>query len=423
MCRSRRVRTSRPRSDRDAGLSLVEVMVAMGVFVVGSLSLLTVLSSSSSSTYDNRARLTATNLAASDIDEARSTPYETLSSLTRTEVVDGRTYTVVREVAVTMASGGSACLTNGSPRQREKRVSTRVETDWRGRAAPVRADTVVSAPVFDAASLRGALGFQVLDRDGRPRQGFLVTVNGVSVSTDASGCAFFGDLVPGPYDVTVAWPGAVTLAGSTDLRRRVVVLQGQIITESLRIDRAANVTVDSRVFGTATPASFQMPTGLAVRLASPMREAPTRVTPPQTVTGAPLQFPVFPDPGGYEAYFSPCTRAVPVASEPASNVTVELPLSPVTVVMKTQNDSMQPSAHDRGIEVQWRSPTGCTETLSYTARTSPSCAGPSNPDSSSSCKVLIAVPAGTWRFKALGVVFYQEATIASKTAAQVLIEW
>ena len=80
----------------DAGLTLVEVMVAMVLFVLGSLSLLSVLASSLTGTYDNRARLTAANLAASDIDKARSLDYFALAPDSYTATVDGRDYSVVR---------------------------------------------------------------------------------------------------------------------------------------------------------------------------------------------------------------------------------------------------------------------------------------------------------------------------------------
>ena len=157
----------------DDGAGLIEIMVAMGVFAIGSLSLLSVLTSSLSATFDNRARVTAANLAAADIDLARSLDYYDIAGAVTPRTVDGRQYRVVREVAITMSSGAntSACVGSGSAKQLYKRISTRVETTFKGRTKPVRADTLVKAPVFDATSARGAIAYSVVDRNGAPSRG------------------------------------------------------------------------------------------------------------------------------------------------------------------------------------------------------------------------------------------------------------
>ena len=162
----------------DAGLSLVEVMVAMGIFVIGSLSLLSVMTSSMTGTFDNRARVTAAQLAAGDLDEARSLDYYALTAKTASTSVDGRVYTVVRDVTVAMSAGGGtgSCVASGSARQLYKKVSTRVETEFRDGTKPVRADTLVDAPVFDPNSPYGAISFLVLGRDGAPQAGLSVSI-------------------------------------------------------------------------------------------------------------------------------------------------------------------------------------------------------------------------------------------------------
>src|SRR3712207_6134973 len=164
----------------DAGLSLVEVMVAMAVFVVGSLSLLTVLLSTTNGSFDNRARVTAANLAAADIDLVRSLSYDDVKATTApvSHAVGGRTYTVEREVSITTGttSATSACVSSGGTRQLYKRVSTKVTTTFRGRVQPVRADTLIKAPTYKPADTgKGAIGFLVMDRESRPLSGLTVT--------------------------------------------------------------------------------------------------------------------------------------------------------------------------------------------------------------------------------------------------------
>ena len=422
---SLRGRAARP--DGDLGISLVEVMVAMGIFVLGSLSLLSVLTSGMHGTFDNRARVTAANLAAADIDEARSLDYFALTGTATptVHVVDGRTYRVHREVSTVMSSGGdvSSCVGTGSSKQRYKKVSTRVETAFRSGSRPVRADTLVKAPVFDPNSARGAIAFVVRDRNGTPLPGMPVSAASTTLTTDARGCVFFDNVLPGSQTVTVTRPGSVKVDGSPVLSTSVVVVAGQISSGALRVDRVATLTVAARVFGAATPGDFALPTGMTVELATPTRAVPGRLVPAQPVTGANLTFSVFPEVGGYEAYLGACFPVVHTATEPGTTPSVELPLSPITVVMTTQNNSMNPGAQDRGVEVLWQSPSGCAATLTYPVHTSASCSGPASASSSSACTVHVAVPAGAWRFRAAGTVFYEDATVTAKTARMVNISW
>lgn len=412
---------------RDDGISLVEVMVAMGVFVIGSLALLSVLTSTLAGNFDNRARVTAAQLAASDIDQARATDYFSLAtSVVPVErTVDGRVYRIFREVSTVMSSGAdvSACVGTGSSKQRYKKVTTRVETTVKGRVEPMRSDTLVKAPVYDPNSALGAIAFIVVDRNGVPLAGTLVNANGTTLTTDARGCVFFDGVPAGPQTVTVTRPGHVKVDGSTALTSSVSVAAGQITSGVLRVDRTATITVRARVFGSASPGDFALPIGLSAQLATPTRDGAARLVPAQPVTGSDLTFPVFPEVGGYEAFLGQCFPPVATASEPGTTPLVELPLSPITVVMSTQNNSMNPGAQNRGVEVIWRGSPSCAPTLTYTVKTPTACSGPSDPNSGDACRVKIAVPAGNWRFKGAGVVFYKDATVTAKTASMVNIEW
>jgi len=388
---SRRSAGDRP----DEGVSLVEVMVAMAIVVVGSLALLSVFASSMSGTFDNRARVTAANLAAADIDEARSLDYYALGAADYTRTVDDRDYRIVREVATTMSSGAdpSTCIGSGSAKQLYKRVSTRVETGFRGSARPVRADTLVKAPVFDPTTAVGAVSVSVIDRGGAPLPGLPVHVASVVRTTDAHGCAVFDALPPGAYTATVQRSGSVTVTGDSTLATSVTVAAGQIASAVLRIDQAVPITVTSDVFSDMMAVvGFTLPTGLTARLAAPDRATATKVvSAAQPVTaGAALTWNSFPDPGGYDAYLGPCSPAVHTATEPGTSPTVVLPLSPVEVQVAWA-DGTGPSLDGEEVTVDWLSP-DCSEPLRYTARTSCLLA----------CTVRLAVPPGTWRLQVVG---------------------
>lgn len=416
----------RPGPGADAGLTLVEVMVAMVLFLIGSLSLLSVLTSSTSGTFDNRARLTAANLAASDVDEARSLDYYALAPADYWQTVDGRAYRVVREVTVTMASGASTstCVGSGSAKQLHKKVSTRVETAFRGSTRPVRADTIVEAPIFDPNSARGAIGFVVSDRNGDPLAGLPVSVLGINRTTDASGCVFFDGLAPGDYTVTVTRSGSVTQAGSSTLATTVRVSPGQITSESMRVDTAVDVTVLSDVFdGSTAQVGFTPPSGTSATIAASDRDNVTRITyPGKAVTpGADLVWSVFPAAGGYDAWLGPCSPVAHSDSEPGTTPPrTVLPLSPVTVVLKATNGGSNPNGRGKSVSVSWVSSPPCAEALTFATSTSTKCEATSQ--GVPQCIVRLGVPAGTWAFTVDGSSFTTTATIASRTAHTVTID-
>jgi type II secretory pathway pseudopilin PulG len=400
----------------DAGVSLVEVMVAMGVFLIGSLALLGVLNTSLAGTFDNRARVTAAHVAASDIDQARSLDYYSLTSTTYPRNVDGRTYTVVRDVAATMSSGAtSSCVGSGSARQLYKRVTTTVTTPVRGRMKPVQADTVVKAPVYDASSPTGAIGLVVIDRGGNPLSGLAATAGGANRTTDAKGCAFFDGLAAGTHTATVTRTGSVTVGGRTELSRSVSVAPGQITSSVLRIDTSVPITLRSNVFnGTTAVSGYEAPIGLAGTLSAPDRATATRVEYPAAslALGTDKVVNAFPSPGGYDAHLGPCSPVAHVDSEPGTSPRAELPLSPVKLKL-TGSDS---NGRDRTATFTWRSTPTCGQQTTYTSKTSLNCSSTTSSDSSA-CLLYLGVPAGTWRLTISGITWKSwNVTVAPRTA-------
>ena len=419
----------------DAGLTLVEVMVAMVLFVLGSLSLLSVLASSLNGTYDNRARLTAANLAASDIDKARSLDYFALAPDSYTATVDGRDYSVVREVVITSASGSatSACVGSGGVKAFHKKVSTRVTTAFRGATTkPVRADTIVDAPLFDPSSTKGAIGFTVLDRTSTPLAGLAVAVPGHNRTTDSRGCAFFDALDPGDTTVTVTRPGWVTRAGSTVLSKTVKVAAGKITADSLRVDSAVTFAVGVAAYNAPHPAlpvaGFPAPSGAVMTIAASDRNNVTRITyPSKPVTvGVDTTWTAYPSPGGYDAWLGTCSPLVGHAdSEPGTSPRAVIALSPVTVTITApdNSDANRNQASGRTVQAVWSGGGGCTETLSWNAFTDGSCQPKAD---TGGCPVKLAVPPGTWTFRNVVPGPYTSTssvprTITASTAASVTI--
>lgn len=395
-----------PGDPRDCGLSLVEVLVAMSVLVVGSLSLLSVLVSTTSGSVDNRARVTAANLAAADIDLVRSRSYNDVVPASTTQTVSGRTYSIVRTVNVKSGttSSTSACTASASTRDLYKRVTTTVNTTFRGRVQAVRADTLIKAPVYQApAADKGAIGFLVMDRNSSPLPGLTVNAGGVNVPTDSSGCSFFDNLTPGDQTVTVTRANSVTRASRTPLSKTVRVVAGKITPDSMRVDTSVPVRVNVQVLlnnVTYSAGTSTMPTNLKAQLSSPDRATATRVVAEAApaVTSAPWThtWQAFPAAAGYEAHLGRCSSLVhQTFAEPGTTPTQgTFSLTPVAVHMNgAAGDGSK--VQSKTVTVRWKA-ADCAETLHYAAVTTSGCSP--NSSGSDQCKFTIAVPPGEWVF-------------------------
>ena len=101
------------RVPRDAGFSLVEIIVALGVFAVLAVACATMAIDSLGVAGDNRERVRAANLASAEIERTRAVFRASRSSVPETTVVsptlvDGNSYTVARTTTWVDADGDPA---------------------------------------------------------------------------------------------------------------------------------------------------------------------------------------------------------------------------------------------------------------------------------------------------------------------------
>lgn len=221
---SERLRPADP-ATRDAGLSIVEVVVALLVFAIITTGSIVAIGTVLGMTRDNRSRVVAANLASQAIDKARGADdlFKVVDTST-TSVVDGTTYTVTRAVSwITTGGVDSQCATPGPKGNGSlfyKRVN--VAVSWPGRRPatdPVRADTIITpaSKINDPAA--GTILVSVLDQTGAGAPGVVVTVtpakgvgntaaglgpDSAPAPTDSDGCAFATRVQPGLYTVTLS---------------------------------------------------------------------------------------------------------------------------------------------------------------------------------------------------------------------------
>ena len=238
------------RARADEGMSLVEVVVALMVFAVIALgvgySTITILKM----TEDTRSRQVATNLASSEIDKARGLqdPF-LITDATKTTVVSGITYTIVRSTSWVTTSGTDVGCGTGTGSLQSKRIN--VTVTWNGMLTttqPVRSDTLLSPDERINDPSLGTVRISVLNVAGTGSAGVSVNLSPTSGgaalaaqpnATDTDGCSFALKVTPGTYNVTISRANSVDTNQSTTSTKSVVVTAGGSVAALFQYDYAA----------------------------------------------------------------------------------------------------------------------------------------------------------------------------------------
>lgn len=218
-----------PLARDEAGLTLVEILVAMTIFGIISVGIAAGVTASLVNTRDSQNREAALNLAASQIDLVRSvTDVFTVNDTAgpANVVVGGVAFHVSRETNWVTSSGGDAsCGANAAGSTLlYKRVTISVTWDgMRSTDAPAVADTLLAPNSRINDPTKGTILVHVFGVDGSDRPN--VSVNAVPTpgvtgntataltvtpaDTDIQGCSYILKVTPGTYDVTVSKTGYI----------------------------------------------------------------------------------------------------------------------------------------------------------------------------------------------------------------------
>ena len=268
---------------RDDGMSLMEVVVAVVLLGVLSTLVVSLVLQAQAKTVDNRSRVAASNLAAREIDIVRETFMQTdgpqtveaqgvavnLNSLNgagNPSVVDGQSYTVRRSVSWNVTgSGKSAC--EGGALVKYPTMSVRVEVTWPGMGSirPVVNTTHLAPPkgTGNGTTKNAYVAVRVTNASGGPNPGRTVTVTtgagggGVSGVTDDSGCAVV-QVTPAAsgteFVARLGDAGYVDQAGNPAPSRSAGILLPGSLSSAISIAYDKAVTLDIRVGGDVTAA-------------------------------------------------------------------------------------------------------------------------------------------------------------------------
>lgn len=351
--------------DRESGLTLVELVIAMVIFAIIASAVVAGLAATMKTARLDKNRLAASQLAARELEITRNEFKATLagpSTLAANNYVenphalpgqtagqplevDGVPYTVTRNVEwLPAGSGKSAC--DGGAAITYPTMAVNVAVTWpsMGNVQPVTSNTVLTPPKGVLSSNLSFVGVKVVNASGLPSSGRLVTLNGPGGSqtdaTAADGCAVFAVSNAGSFTASMSEAGFVDYYGDASPSKSVVVTAGSLSQVTINYDEAATLRVTYTTDpGYALPQSWPRLT-----LANPgLQPFGTTVVPTGSATTTIASLWPFAD--GYGVWAGSCQQSDPAAAggtrdpntliAPGGAATTTTRLAPVGVTVET----------------------------------------------------------------------------------------
>jgi type II secretory pathway pseudopilin PulG len=318
---------ARRRLGAEEGFALMEVVVSAAVLVLVVLGVMAALDAVAGTAGANKARTVAASLAEKDQEELRSLRNAELDNLEslipapRTIDVDGVPYTITSDAEwVTDATGEDISCELPSGEGSFIRITSRVTSPMTG----ARVRPVVMSSIVSPQPGSGTLSAMVKDADGRPVVNMPVQAiqeNGSTTTkqTNDAGCAVFGSLAAGSYDVKLDQTGWVDPEGNQAPVQTVTVNAGILSTVEFLYDLKAVINPATVVTSIRSPIATNPPTiqndqANGVTVAHTGLQTGFRIfNGPATTFDLDRLFP-FRDP--YKAYAGTCTGADPALYVP-----------------------------------------------------------------------------------------------------------
>ena len=268
-------------SARDGGFTLVEVLVAMMLFTIVSISIVGALIAIRTISASANLRQTAQNLATGALDKSRIvSDITTLNGSTTTQTVGNRTFTITQSVAwVGSINGSDSQCSSGSGNMIARSVTVSVTWNGMGGQNPVKMSTVVAPDTRLNTAGNGSILVSVKSASGAGLAGVTANAkpaasnpNGATTvagpfTTDADGCVFIPGVTPGNYDVTISKTGGTNPYVGSDQTKSPLTDAGITVSASnagsapFQIDQSMKYTLTFAGNLPSTPAPL-IPTGI-----------------------------------------------------------------------------------------------------------------------------------------------------------------
>ncbi len=275
-------------ADRDAGFTIIEVMVAMMVFAIMSIGIAYGIVNALTLSQNSRSRTTAVSLASQDIDGLRQTASASSGGIQQvtslpanpgdalpTKTVGGVVYTISRDVNWVDSTGATnAC---GSASGGYLAYKSVVETvSWKSRNQTY--STTMTSAIAPSSAVtspgNGSITISVKTAAGTGNAGVAITIAPVAGgtgaaltvqpdATNAQGCAVAVNVKPGDYTVTATEAGGIDTNQKQPAQQSpVTALAGASAYVPFVYDQAATMTLQyAATYNATLPQS--MPTTLS----------------------------------------------------------------------------------------------------------------------------------------------------------------
>jgi hypothetical protein len=242
--------TPHPRTPRrladERGSMLVEVAIGGVLLVILAVGLFGVFDGSAQVSARTKQRAIAASLAQEDQERLRGMPITQISNLRQTlpvKTVAGVKYTVSSRADWIADAASDTSCTAGTSKADYLRIRSTVTTGGANPPKPVVLDSIVSPPIGTFGKTDGSLAVELLDRNEQPIADQSISISGEAAATDttnAKGCAFFGNKPVGDYNVSFSRTNWVDWSGVEVVSVPAEISAGQTMTKSLRYDRAGS---------------------------------------------------------------------------------------------------------------------------------------------------------------------------------------
>ena len=236
------------------GSTIIEVLASALVLALVSTGVLAGLDGAQNQSNQNRLRSVAASLAQADQERLRGLRARELYNRNETREVP------VRGAKFSVTSTAGWLLDSGSTEfpcsQKGSYMRIRSSVSWAGMGTrPVTVTSLVT-PSGQAGTASATITNRTLV--GTP--GIAVTMSGPetkTVTTDARGCVFFGQLTPGDYTLSFSGSGGqVDQTGVSAVSKKVTVNAESSVNETFRYDTPGSITAK---FNTKRGAADQVP--------------------------------------------------------------------------------------------------------------------------------------------------------------------
>jgi hypothetical protein len=285
---------------------LVEVMVGAVLLAATSFAVLNGLDGAQKTGRVNKERSVSATLAQQDIERLRAYPITALSNYaqTRNVSVAGVSYQVQSDTEWVRDASGTLNCTDDTAQADYLKISSTVRSA--AQTTPVKEVSLLTPAPGAFSSTAGTLVVKVTDRNGAALGGVSVSLSGTrsySDTTNSEGCAIFGYIPAGDYDVDI--PGRVSWGGDNSSTSQATVVAAKTTLKQLEMEVPASLR-----------ASLITPTGNAaawneIQVANAMLPGGTRdFTAGSMVTGIDATG-LFPFLDGYGVYAGTCAKNNP----------------------------------------------------------------------------------------------------------------